>query len=409
MARALVEYLAGRLPGAEPCQPRLVERIEVWTTCALDHRTWANHYAPGTLIDNGILVRRFPVAERNLEVFINFELNMAQGLSSNLAQQLDWLENSVNSHELYRHIYLHQNEFDAILFAPYLFATSFWGALIAPQKSILIPCLHNEAYAYLEVFRYLFGKVRGFIFNAEKERELTAAIYNISDLEQKSAVVGMGFIPSLKQENSDDALRENPFLLYSGRKETGKNLDLLIECFVKYREAYPQSKLELCLMGSGSIDFLKELPAGVIDLGFVSEEEKEKLMSQALALCQPSTNESFSIVLMEAWLRKTPVIVHENCAVTADHAIKSGGGLYFSNEEDFIAVADLLYRDKVLATEMGEAGYRYVTSEYCWEAVGQRLVEGLDKILRREIENKTGAENSQCLLPASKMELEYSK
>ncbi len=156
LARSLAEYLAGRLPGLGPSQPRLIERLEVWTTCALDHRTWANHYPPGTISDNGILVRRFPVDERNLEVFINFEIGMTRGMPSTVEQQLDWLANSVNSKALYQHLLQHEAEFDAILFAPYLFATSFWGALIAPHKSILIPCLHNEAYAYLDVFRYLF-------------------------------------------------------------------------------------------------------------------------------------------------------------------------------------------------------------------------------------------------------------
>jgi hypothetical protein len=35
--------------------------VEVLTTCALDHHTWANHYPAGTTTDGEVTVRRFPV------------------------------------------------------------------------------------------------------------------------------------------------------------------------------------------------------------------------------------------------------------------------------------------------------------------------------------------------------------
>lgn len=50
---------------------------------------------------------------------------------------------------------------------------------------------------------------------------------------------------------------------------------------------------------------------------------------------QPSKNESFSFVIMESWLCRRPVLVHEGCAVTKNFVSCCNGGLYFGNYYDF--------------------------------------------------------------------------
>ena len=362
---------------------KLVEKLEVWTTCALDHRTWENHFPQGESIEQGLIIRRFAVDERDLEVFIKHEIAQANAQQLSVSEQLDWLSQGVNSRALYQHIEAEGKNFDLILFAPYLFPTSFWGALVHPERSVIIPCLHDEHYAYNSIFYYLFSKVQGLIFNAKPEGDLAKKLYKIPDLPEKSAVVGMGFEP-LKQLAEPEKLPiEKPYLLYSGRKEQGKNLDLLIRYFCEYREKFPETDLQLAMIGSGEVSFLDELPEAVIDLGFVSEEEKHALMKNAVALCQPSVNESFSIVLMEAWQHQTPVIVHADCAVTADHARTSGGGLYFANSPEFSAILQELHEDSGLRDALGRAGCEYVQNEYNWDAVVERFVKAITKFQMR--------------------------
>ncbi len=349
-------------------------KIEVWSTCAKDHRTWDNYYEAGDSIEDGIAVRRFKVDERDLEVFITSEMSIQRAKPLSLEGQLNWLGAGVNSSDLYRHIISQGEKFEAIVFAPYLFATTFWGSLIYPERSLLIPCLHNEAYAYLDVIRELFSRVRGLIFNAASEMQLAAELYGKDKIISKGAVVGMGF--SKSETNCCEISQRLPFkeqsyLLYSGRKEQGKNLDLLISYFSENKAEFPG--LKLVLIGSGEINFLKELPEDVIDLGFVSAEEKMSLMKNALALCQPSTNESFSIVLMEAWQMGTPVIVHGNCAVTREHVLQSNGGLFFSNKKDFVAVLKYLRNNKDQSRILGKQGKQYVEEVYSWKAVLDRL------------------------------------
>lgn len=356
----------------------LVSNIEIWTTCATDHRTWANQFSPGKYEEEGITVQRFLVDERNTDIYVPLEISIQQGISLTVDQQLDWLTHSVNSKGLYEHIAKEGEKFDVLLFAPYLFATTFWGALIHPKRSVLIPCLHDEPYAYLQVFKHLFQEVRGFLFNANPERELARTIYELEDLDSRSEFVGMGFYQSASTAVQSQI--NTPYLLYSGRKEQGKNLDLLISYFQSYRQMNPESNLELVLIGSGEINFLEKLPEGVTDLGFVSELEKLSLMKGALALCQPSVNESFSIVLMEAWLQKTPVLVHARCAVTKDHALTSNGGLYFGNETEFALCVKELESSSALRASLGQGGFDYVTSVFSWDAVIKRLIKAFHKL-----------------------------
>lgn len=352
--------------------------LEIVTTCAMNHRTWDNELPEGLTVEEGLKVRRFPVDMRDLDVFIKAEQKLHHGFSLSPDEQIAWLENSVNSSGLYQYLFDNKDSYDFIFFAPYLFGTSFWGPLICPEKAILVPCLHDEAYAYLPVFRNVFRKVRGIMWNAAPEAELADAIYSIPDLKEKGVEVGMGF--DFSENINQDTLKHDitrPYLLYSGRKETGKNLDYLISCYEEYRLS-SKAPFDLVLIGSGSIDFLSELPPGVIDLGFVSEGEKRLLLKNARLFIQPSTNESFSIVLMEAWREGTPVLVHSDCAVTFHHVERSGGGMSFRSKNEFIENVQRIETEPSLRDTLGAKGKEFVMREYSWEAVKERFFKGLE-------------------------------
>lgn len=370
-AETLVRELLLSLSKAYPSM-----KIEVLTTCAKDHRTWENFYKEGSVVEEGITVRRFLVDKRDLSTFIKAEQKLAQGFILSDDEQISWLENSVNSLSLYEHIKNHTREFDLIFYAPYLFGTSFWGPLLSPSNAVLLPCLHDEAYAYLPVFRHLFRSVKGIMWNAQPEAELAEKIYRITDLQDKGQVVGMGFeqLPQI----SGNAVHDKPFVLYSGRKETGKNLDYLISCYQEYRKS-ASDPFDLLLIGSGTVDFLDTLPEGVVDKGFVSEEEKRLYFSQAGLFLQPSVNESFSIVLMESWREKTPVLVHGDCAVTSHHVAESGGGMWFRSVKEFIECLERISTSPEERKIMGEKGYEYVRDTYSWDAVHRRFFEGVEK------------------------------
>ncbi len=350
----------------------LFKNIDVITTCVKDHRTWKNELEAGMEKKGRLTIRRFPVEELNIEKFAFYENEISKGVALSLDEQFQWLKSGVNSKSLYSFLNQNKKNYDLILIGPYLFPISFWSAMISPENTVLIPCLHDERYAYLDCFRELFLKVKSVFYNSLPEKELAKKIYSISN---KGYEVGMGFVKAESNTTSNSV----PYILYSGRKETGKGLDLLIDYYSKLPEEFRKNKLKLHLIGSGEINFLESLPIGVKDLGFVSEQEKHDCMANCLALVQPSINESFSIVLMETWLQARPVIVRESCDVTKRHVLDSSGGLYFQDFESFKKSLEFLLESESSSNMLGENGRDFVQKKYNWKSVESRMIDSLKK------------------------------
>ena len=118
---------------------------------------------------------------------------------------------------------------------------------------------------------------------------------------------------------------------------------------------------------------------GYAVLGVDVSEGQAKLdaYAAATALCQPSVNESFSIVIMESWLAGAPVLVHRDCEVTHYHVLRSRGGLAFRTDYEFAESLDLLLQDDI-RRRLGENGRAYVQSQYAWSQVLERFQAALD-------------------------------
>lgn len=352
---------------------------EILTTCARNHHSWENELPPGVTETEGGLLRRFPVASRDVGSFLSVQERLSAGLRLDLEEELLWARESVNSPELYRYLADEANGYDAIFFAPYLFGTTLLGSQVAPERSVLIPCLHDEPFAYTRVVAQVFRSVRGAFFNAAPERALAARLYGVG---AEAPVVGLGFDPPPPLD-AGPSFRERygldgEYVLYFGRKEGGKNLPFLLEAFARCRDA--GRGLSLVIAGDGVLD-PSTTPHGVVDLPRLSEQDKRLACAGALAVCQPSTNESFSIVVMEAWLEGTPVLVHAACPVTREHVRASGGGLYFADAGELAAEVEYLRDHPDEARALGRAGEAYVRSEYSWERVLERFETGLARVL----------------------------
>lgn len=360
------------------------EQVEVWTTCARDNRSWANEYPPGEAIEFGVVTRRFPVDSRDLEKWIPLQIQLSEGMCLSIEEQLTWFEHSVNSRALYGAIANARPEIEAFFFAPYLFGTTFWGSQIAGDRAFLIPCLHDECYAYLDVVASMFRRVGGALFNCEPEGALAQELYGAV----AGGAVGMGFVPpslTVVQNTKPYFKEQFPYLLYLGRKETGKGVSELIDSFIEIKESSNVLQdLRLVIAGGGEFKDLFRPEAlkrsDIIDCVQVSEEDKFSLLRHAVALAQPSLNESFSIVLMESWQYETPVIVNAGCAVTQYHAMKSKGGLWYRSTLEFAKVVERLVLDRQLCRTLGQSGRSYIENEYNWAAVLSRF-DGVVKAL----------------------------
>jgi len=369
LVRGLAEHLAPR--GAA---------VEVLTTCARDHLSWSNAVPAGTTREAGVTVRRFPVRLRDTRRHAWLQQRILRGSRLRPKEEARWVEESVGSTELFEHLARRHGDYDLVCFAPYLFGTTLQGVPLVPGRAVLIPCLHDEPFAQLGVVREAFLACRGFIFNSPPEAALADKLFGIGD--RPSGIVGLGFDPAPPADALAFRRRHGlagPLLVYLGRKETGKNVPLLIQYALRYR-ALRQADLTLVLAGDGPVTAAPGTP-GVRDLGYLDPAGKAAAYAAATVVCQPSVNESFSIVLMEAWLAGTPVLVHARCPVTTHHVLQGGGGLAFEDFYEFAEALDLLLGDPDRRDRLGRQGRAYVETVYSWPAVTTRLRETLERLV----------------------------
>ncbi|MEI8120510.1 MAG: glycosyltransferase family 4 protein [bacterium] len=370
--------------GAETLLRKLAERlvsagwkVDYLTTCARNHFTWENEIPEGTQNQGGITVHYFPVdSGRDLNAFYDIQNRISRSVEVSLEDELTWHRNNVNSQALYQFLRDQGHQYDKIITGPYLFALVYFASQIHPTKTLLLPCLHDECFAYLKTIKSLFASVSGWIFNSEPERDLAGRLYGLD--MTRANVVGMG-IEGFSVD--PDAFRAkhhltSPYIIYSGRRESLKGTPLLMDYLDVFRER-TGNDVKLVMTGSGSFEPPTRLAPHILDLGYVTEQEKHDAMAGAVAFCHPSVNESFSIVLLESWLAGTPVVVHASGEVMPYHCRKSNGGLWFRNYGEFEEALSLLLAKPNLRQAMGTSGCRYVQQEYSWAAVEARLLTAL--------------------------------
>jgi len=359
--------------------------VEVLTTCvreASDDRG-KNTRKPGVSVESGIKVRRFKVRKRDVRRFDHANTKLYYSQPATREEERMYLEEDINSPEMYSYIRENRDKYEFFIFMPYLYGPTYNGSVECPDNSVIIPCLHDEGYAYMELMKERMSRFKGMIFLSKPEGELAHRLYDLSKV--KTAVLG-AYVESGWEDSCDpQAFRkkydiQDDFILYAGRKDSGKKADELMKFFIQYKKMHKEEKLKLVMIGGGTLEIPEEFQREVIDLGFVSIEDKHNAFAASLFLCNPSYFESFSIVIMESWLTKRPVLVSEHCAVTTNFCQENNGGLYYDNFGTFCGCLDFMLNNREIADGMGENGYQYVIENFTHDVIGKKYLTFLEGI-----------------------------
>lgn len=107
-----------------------------------------------------------------------------------------------------------------------------------------------------------------------------------------------------------------PYLLFIGRLVDYKNLDVVIEAFAETTKVLPRARL--VIVGDGPMRQRWTEKAAALGIrtsvhfrGYVSEEEKVKLLSKCSGLVFPSLVEGFGMVVLEAFALSKPVLASD--------------------------------------------------------------------------------------------------
>jgi glycosyltransferase involved in cell wall biosynthesis len=412
IAFIIQRYGAEVLGGSEHLCRLVAERlaatheVDVLTTCARDYVTWRNEYAEGADRVKGVTVRRFSTSTtRDIEAFNRYSdwiYNNPHSRSDEMSwvkQQGPWAPGLIE--------YLKRNhqQYDVLIFFTYLYATTVLGLEVAPHRSILVSTAHDEPAIRLDIFKEVFSTPAALCYLTESEREFVQAHFVERPLLEEVVGVGVDLpqqqpYPRMPERPPDDdgpqgtgdaggsddeaQSREfpshllargavfrrrhrlyGPIALYGGRIDPGKGCEELIQYFSEYVK--DGGDATLVLMGV-KLMALPEEPF-IRFAGLLSERERLQALEAATVVVCPSPYESLSLLALESLSVGTPVLVNARSAVLVEHAIRSNGGLWYADRDEFVEALKLLVGDEAVRRALGRNGRDYVRRHYRWDVV----------------------------------------
>jgi len=387
--------------------------VEVLTTCARDYITWKNEYPEGSDRIRGVTVRRFANAQmRDLAAFNKYsEWIYSHPHSRNdetewLKQQGPWCP------ALIEHLRRQQQQYDVLVFFTYLYAPTVLGLEICPSRSVLVPTAHDEPPIHLGIFKDGFRRPGAILYNTGSGHRFVKATFPNRPLLEEIVGVGVDLpqhnpyprMPDPPEEDGGETAEQasesagasvfpshltargavfrrrhrlhGPMLLYGGRIDPGKGCEELIEYFNAFIS--DGGDATLALMGVKMMSLPED--AHVRFAGLLSDRERVQALEAATVVACPSPYESLSLLALEALSVGTPILANARSEVLVEHCVRSNGGLYYANRDEFVECLKLLNGDGQLRAAMGRNGREYVRRNYRWDVVLEKYERVFTKL-----------------------------
>lgn len=173
-------------------------------------------------------------------------------------------------------------------------------------------------------------------------------------------------------------------ILFVGTVEPRKNVRGLLEAYAALLTRCPDAP-PLVIAGQLPPEGLGPLPAGVPAdrvevLGYVSDEQRQRLYREAAVLVMPSLDEGFGLPALEAMTIGLPVVVSNRGALPE---VVGGAGLLVEPDdpEGIAGAVERVLSDAALRRRMADDGVRQ-SREYNWEWSARHLAEAYAAALR---------------------------
>lgn len=370
--------------GAETLARRVAGLIDdtvdltVLTTCALDYRTWADHYPEGEDRVEGVRVRRFPVPEPRDPAEFDRLAPRAYASPGDLALGTEWMRaQGPHCPGLLAHLRDEGAGYDAVIFVTYLYATTAEAIGLVAERAILAPTLHDEPPARLAVFDAVFAAARVLMFSTPEEREFAGRRFGVGD--DRARIVGAGLDPPPPSDPAAGRAMAGgrEYALCLGRIDASKGVTDLVAMHARYRSARPEG-LDLVMMGGGEAA-LPDAP-WLHRTGFAPEQAKHDALAGAAVVVVPSAYESLSFTQLEAWSHGRPTLANATSPVLQGQSTRSGGGLWYSDRDEYAVMIDLLARARPLAAALGRQGRRYTAKECSWDRLRESWLDAVRSV-----------------------------
>lgn len=173
-----------------------------------------------------------------------------------------------------------------------------------------------------------------------------------------------------------------PFqFIYIGRLVFYKNLDVVIKAIEIVKKKYP--KIMLVIVGGGpykenleSLVKKLNLQKNVKFTGFVSADEKIRLLAKSQALVLPSLCEGFGLVILEAFSQGKPVLVSDVRPLSDIVTNKLSGFVISPHDESKWAEAvSNIIENQESSLQMGNIGHKLLQSAYNVDELARKVLK----------------------------------
>ena len=380
--------------------------VEVLTTTARDKRTWKNEYAEGADRIRSVLVRRFAVNQpHESQAFQHFS-DRILNVPRSRAEEMEWVRRlGPSAPGLVEHLKRQQRSYDALIFFSLIHWTTVHGIAVAPERSVLFPCLRPGPVLRFGLWRDLIASAKAIGLVSGAERKLLHSY--IGALPPHEELVGVGIDPSHRQayprhqqdpadepvaeDDTNDGADDNvdpdddradrgiPFrrrhrlygsmALYGGRIEPDNGCEEMLEYFDAY--AANDGETALVLMGVKMMKVPDE--PYVRQAGVLPDRERMVAYEAADVTIAPGSDDPLALSVLESFAVGTPVLACARNAAAVEHCRRSGAGLYYATRQEFVEALRMLMTRHKLREQLGESGRQYVRQYYRWDAVLGRL------------------------------------
>lgn len=341
---------------------RAGHHVEVFTTCTQSENHWSNQLPEGTVTRAGLDVHRFRIDPHDRNQHLESVRTILESDGQVTEQvEAEYLRHSIHSSRLIEALRRRAGRLDAILVGPYIFGLTADVAREFAEKTVLVPCFHDEPFARLRIWQEAYSGVGGLLYHSPEEKELGEAELGYNHPSSFCVGSWMDTARAGNPEQGADLVGGRPYLVYCGRYSLQKGLPTLLDFAGRYASEHP-GRFTFAFLGQGDV----AIPHAdwARDLGFVSEEVKRDLLAGAAALVQLSRYESLSLCALEAWTQGVPLLADQHCAVLAGHLQRCGGGRAVNSYETFAAALDDLWEHPERWQAMGRQGQAYVQAQY---------------------------------------------
>ena len=181
-------------------------------------------------------------------------------------------------------------------------------------------------------------------------------------------------------------LGDDPFILFMGRLNSIKGPDLLLRAFCNLRDKLKNFHLVFVGPDGGMFAELKKMvtECAVGDrvhfIGYLAGADKSQAYHAATLLVIPSRQEAMSLVVLEAGITGTPVLLTDQCGFN-DVATIDGGMVVPTSVKGLREGILEILRDSSKLESMGANLQKYICEHFTWDSIINRYLRLYSQIL----------------------------